>query len=206
MDLDPALLDQNHYDYDQYSDMERDNLLNKKKILSSNILTNSRDPRSKTSPENLTDFQDYEDTSDTTIDDDFKKTKKKNLSDDLEAITPNDFKNIYAARNRLLHDLNDVPNEILRQTFEKNKALKQALRPRDTRDEKNENEKEIEKKEAKNIELPETLWDLESEKELEDRENGYYRGKRETLKEKFHGIPRITSTGKCNLFFTFILI
>lgn len=111
-------------------------------------------------------------------------------------ISPNDYKNIYAARNRLLHDLNELPNEILRQTFEKNKGLRQAFKPRDTRDE-NENDKDVEKKEARNGELPETLWDLESEKELEDRENGYYRGKRESLKETIHGIPKITSTGGC---------
>lgn len=181
-------------DYETYTDTERYPLVNSKSMLSSNMMnTNSRDPRSKSNSDNLTELLDYGDRSQE------QKSKKKNLSDAVPALTPNDYQNIYAARNRLLHDLNEVPNEILRQTFEKNKALRQSrdgkLQERDLRNEKKDDEKDIQKKEAKNIEQPETLWDLESEKELEDRENGYYRGKRETEKEKIKGIPQMTTTG-----------
>lgn len=136
-----------------------------------------RDPRSRY-PENLT--EDY-------LNDLLNRSRKKNLSDETDSLTPNDYKNVKASRTRLLHDLNDLPNEILRQTFERNKALRQS------RDSKNG--KEV-KKEVKNIELPETLWDLESEKEMEDRQNGYYRGKRDVTDNKIRGIPKVTSTGK----------
>lgn len=159
-----------------YSDTDSESLLTNKQVLPSNI---ARDPRNRNT-ENLTEYEL-----------EMQKSRKKNLSDDIQAMNPNDFKNIYAARNRLLTDLNELPSEILRQTFEHNKAFRQS------RDSKFEEQtgKEVEKKEAKSVELPETLWDLESEKELEDRENGYYRGKRDT-NDKIRGISKVTSTGK----------
>lgn len=170
--LDPQL------DYEAYPDPlspDRDPLLNAKPI-QPNI---PRDPRSRY-PENLTEENL-----------DLQKSRKKNLSDEIDSMAPSDYRNVRASRYRLLNDLNELPNDILRQTFERNKALRQS------RDSKNgaKDEKELEKKEAKTVEVPETLWDLESEKELEDRENGYYRGKRETL-PKVRGIPKVSSTGK----------
>lgn len=176
-------------DYDSY-DNDRTTFLNTK-MIPPNIMPANRDPRSK-NPENLTE----------TLESD-KKSRKKNLSQDMQALTPNDYQNVYAARNRLLNDLNELPSEILKQTFEKNQALRQS---RDSNFDEKKEEKGMQKKEAKNIELPETLWDLESEKELADRENGYYRGKRE-VKAQIKGIPKVTSTGKKileNYFYSFI--
>lgn len=170
--LDPQL------EYDAYPDPDRESLLTNKHV-PANII--ARDPRSK-NLDNLTDD-----------DTDKQKSRKKNLSDDIQTMTPNDYKNIIAARNRLLHDLNELPSDILRQTFEKNKALRQS---RDSKFDEKNGGKELEKKEAKNVELPETLWDLESEKEMEDRENGYYRGKRDA-DTNAKGISRVSSTGKC---------
>ncbi|GLV42598.1 uncharacterized protein CBL_03337 [Carabus blaptoides fortunei] len=197
--LDPSQLD---YPETYTDDSDRSNILNTnmESILPSNIATSTnRDPRSKADTDNntpqLTDkgegvTRDYEK----------RKTKKKNLADTHnEAYGPNDYNNIYMARNRLLHDLNDLPTEILRETYQKNRERQlrnNKFEQRDLRYRENEGDETVNKTEAetKNMHFPESLWDLESEKELEDRENGYWRGKRDAEYSPV-GIPRITSTG-----------
>lgn len=141
---------------------------------------NSRDPRSK--PETT--------------------TKKKNLPEPPYGIY--DYQNIRMAKNRLLNDLNNIPLDILRDTYFKNREnqlRKSKFEQRDIvshLDKMKENEEvkktlEMEKKKVENGSF--TLWDLESEKEAQDRENGYYRGKR-TTDYKSRNNKKITSVGK----------
>lgn len=198
--LDPSQLD---YPETYTDDSDRSNILNTnmKSILPSNIATSTnRDPRSKADTDNKTPLQLTDKEADTTRDYEKRKTKKKNLADTHnEAYGPNDYNNIYMARNRLLHDLNDLPTEILRETYQKNRERQlrnNKFEQRDLRYRENEGDEAVNKteEEMKNMNFPESLWDLESEKELEDRENGYWRGKRDAEYSPV-GIPRITSTG-----------
>lgn len=48
---------------------------------------------------------------------------------------------------------------------------------------------------VKSQKQPETLWDLESEKEETDKAHGYWRGKREMIDVNKH-IPRVNNPGK----------
>lgn len=61
--------------------------------------------------------------------------------------------------------------------------------------ENEELKKIIEKEKDASFNVSENLWDLESEKEMQDRENGYLRGKRETNFTR-KGTVRILSVGK----------
>ncbi|EEZ99777.2 hypothetical protein TcasGA2_TC002556 [Tribolium castaneum] len=114
-----------------------------------------------------------------------------------------DYQNIKMARNRLLHDLNNLPLEILRDTYFKNRESQLRKSKFEQRDitshidkiKQNEEVKKIidtERKVAENTSF--SLWDLESEKELQDKENGYWRGKR-AVNYTFSAIRRITSVG-----------
>lgn len=48
---------------------------------------------------------------------------------------------------------------------------------------------------VKSQKQPETLWDLESEKEKTDKAHGYWRGKREMIDVNKH-IPRVNNPGE----------
>lgn len=102
--------------------------------------------------------------------------------------------------------MNNSPTEILKDTYFKNRERqlrKSRFEQRDLKSHKdrlkdNEEVKKVidmEKKAAGN--LSENLWNLESEKEREDKENGYWRGKR-SANFSIGGIPKITSVGKFN--------
>lgn len=116
-----------------------------------------------------------------------------------------DYKNIHNARNRLLHDLNSLPSQILRDTYFKNRERdlrKSRFEQRDITSHKdklkdNEEVTEILENEKKNSYNSTSLhlWDLESENELKDKKNGLWRGKRD-VSEKFNGVPKLTSIGK----------
>lgn len=125
-------------------------------------------------------------------------------SDDKSSYGIYDYKNIYNARNRLLHDLSNVPSEILRETYFKNRERQLRKSRFEQRDINSHKDKlkdsdevrrllEVEKKDSLNKSSLH-LWDLESERELKDKENGYFRGKR-SLNEEFNGVPKLTHIG-----------
>lgn len=115
-----------------------------------------------------------------------------------------DHKNVQKSRSKLMHDLNNSPTEILKDTYFKN--LERQLRKSrfQQRDVKSEADKEkenaqirsvIEEKKKELLNASESLWDLETEKEEEERKNGYWRGKRAAGNGSvFRGIPGVTST------------
>lgn len=157
-------------------------------LLNSNIPQSNRDPRSKEKKLNSAGTQE-------------SKSKKKNLSDKKHGIYS--YLNIKNSGNRLLTDLNNLPTDILRDTYIKNeerRLKKSKFEQRDInshRDKIKEN-KEIkriineEKKAMQNMSLH--LWDLESEKEIEERENNAWRGKRE-VSTLVNRIRKISSVG-----------
>lgn len=174
-----------------------------KLLLNANIPnSNNRDPRSKseTTTVNQETSQESTQNSSEAVP---KTSKKKNLSE-----SPRygiyDYKNVQKAHTRLLHDLNNIPSEILRDTCFKNREnqlRKSKFEQRDLKSheerirENEEVRKVIEHEKKTSFNLSESLWDLESEKELQDKENGYWRGKRE-VNYNLVGIPRLTSVGK----------
>lgn len=129
-----------------------------------------------------------------------------------------EYANIQNARNRLLHDLSNVPRDILRQSYLENaerelemisNELENKYRNRNNnkfqqRDlryrQKNYQQMSSVKKELESMydeRRRESLWDLESEKEQDDKEHGYWRGKREMINYNRY-IPKIDSTGELN--------
>lgn len=119
-----------------------------------------------------------------------------------------DYQNVQKSRSKLMQDLNSSPTEILKQTYFKNlerQLRKSRFQQRDIESEADkvkENEQiqaAIEEKKKELANTSESLWDLETEKEEEDRKNGYWRGKREVNTNSsaaVYGIPRVTSTGR----------
>lgn len=171
------------------------NLYSPSKPLNDEVDSGSRDARSKN--------KDHTENGERTTES-IGKTQKKNLAD----ITKHgiyDYRNVRNAKNRLFQDLNAIPNEILKDTYFKNseKLLRRSrFEQRDLfshRDRIKENQdlkKAIEEEKKRIFNVSENLWNLESEKELEDRENEYSNiGKREA-NENITGIPRLTSIGK----------
>ncbi|XP_022902074.2 uncharacterized protein [Onthophagus taurus] len=153
---------------------------------------NNRDTRSK--KQELDNPHEYDDNEST--------TKKKSLSEKTH-YGIYDYKNVKNARSRLMHDLTNLPTEILRDTYFKNREKQMRKSRFEQRDLKSHKErakgneevkKAIEEEKKKLVNTSMTLWDLESEMEIEDRENGYYRGKRHVY-QKFDGVPKITSVG-----------
>ncbi|RZB40691.1 SUR7 domain containing protein [Asbolus verrucosus] len=181
--------DINNYNLD---DSDNTNLFNQKQMLYNEPSSKSnRDPRSK---EDITKVHSEVNTNQ-------KKTqsKKKNLQDPKYGVY--DYQNVKKARNRLLHDLNNLPSEILRDTYFKNRESQLRKSKFEQRDITSHIDKMKQNKEVKNVLDEErksadnysyTLWDLESEKELQDKENGYWRGKRE-VNYTFNGIRKISS-------------
>lgn len=198
-------------DYPSYlDDSENANLYNPNKLLLKQNIDRSsiRDPRSKLKTINM----DLKDNIGTTIASNanaeggnkkIRKTPKKNF---VEATSSGiyDYRNVKNSHNRLLHDLNNLPTEILRDTYFKTRERqlrKSRFEQRDINshaDRTKENE-EVKRQlnEEKNapINSSKSLWDLESEKELLDRNNGYWRAKRQA-NQTIRGIPKMTSVGK----------
>lgn len=197
-------------DYSSYAEDPSSFIPNRKPFLDdSNLKLNARDPRSKvdmiseepyttefisTTPEFTTQESNIKPK---------QKTQKKNLADKSK-YGMYDYRNIYNARNRLLHDLSNLPSDILRDTYYKNRERqlrKSRFEQRDLKSHKDrmkENQelmKVIEKEKETYTNVTENLWDLESEKEMEDKQNGYYRGKRE-INYTAAGTVKITSVGK----------
>ncbi|KAK5640326.1 hypothetical protein RI129_011137 [Pyrocoelia pectoralis] len=165
-------------DYNTYLDDEAPNVYNKKIIAPS---ANNRDPRSK-----------YATTANPVPTD--AQTESSGIYD---------YKNIEKAHTRLLHDLNDLPSDILKDTYFKNREHQLRKSRFEQRDLKSHEErmkesadihKIIEEEKRSTVNLLETLWDLESEKELRERENNNWRSKR-NINYNFTGIPRLTSVG-----------
>ncbi|XP_072398670.1 uncharacterized protein [Diabrotica undecimpunctata] len=157
---------------------------------SANIVKSSnRDPRSKEKKINSSKME-------------MSSSKKKNLSDRNNGIY--EYTNMKRSRNRLLHDIDYIPTEILKDTYIKNEEMrlrKSRFEQRDVNEhidkikEKEEIQKIIKKEmeEAKkNASL--TLWDLESEKEMKDWLDGHFRGKRDA-NFTAGGSVKITSVG-----------
>lgn len=125
-------------------------------------------------------------------------------ADDKSAYGIYDYKNVHNSRNRLLHDLNSVPSEILRETFFKTRERQLRRSKFEQRDitahkDKLKDNDEVRKlldaeKRASYNGTALHLWDLESEKELTDN---YGRGKR-GLKPQIRGVPKLTSIGNLN--------
>nr|CAI5831761.1 unnamed protein product [Callosobruchus analis] len=145
----------------------------------------NRDPRSKTKKKTPTSVS----------------TKKKNLSE-IKSIY--DYDNVRLARKRLMDDVDYVPTEILKDTFVKNEETRLRRSRFEQRDvnthydkikEKEDIQKIIQKKldEMKSNETM-NLWQLESEKEMQDWSSGNYRGKR-AANYSFESASKITSVG-----------
>ncbi|KAJ8922345.1 hypothetical protein NQ315_004288 [Exocentrus adspersus] len=128
--------------------------------------------------------------------------RKKNLSDKRYGIY--DYKNVRLARNRLFHDVNNIPTDILKDTFFKNEERRLRKSKFEQRDINAHNDKLKEGEEVQTVIDEEraalqnnssfNLWDLESEKELQDWESGNYRGKRE-VNYTYDSVTKITSVG-----------
>lgn len=158
---------------------------NNKMLLDANLRkNNNRDPREEAKEEPK-----------------ITQSKKKNLSDLKYGIY--DPKNIKMARNRLFHDLNNQPTDILKETFFKNRENQLKKSRFEQRDITSHLDKRLEKaavdkiieEERKRMEnVSYNLWDVESEKELQDKESGYWRGKREST-YFFNAVRKISSVG-----------
>lgn len=180
--VDPAELDYNYDDPRAYGQTKSGAVGG-----SRNYRFNPRDPRSK---ENLNDPSTEGPTTEK------PKTTKKNLGDGKYGIY--DYRNVRSAKDRLLHDLNDVPTNILRDTYFRNRERKSRFEQRDlqshgdrTMEQNEESTAEDERLASDNMSL--NLWDLETEKELEDKRNGYVRGKRDASYEDI--LDSVTNTG-----------
>ncbi|CAH1981821.1 unnamed protein product [Acanthoscelides obtectus] len=124
---------------------------------------------------------------------------KKNLSDTKSIY---DYDNVRSARKRLMDDVDYVPTEILKDTFVKNEETRLRRSKFEQRDvnthydkikEKEDIQKIIQKK-LDDMKANETLnlWQLESEKEVQDWSSGNYRGKR-AVNYTFESSSKITS-------------
>ncbi|CAH0546377.1 unnamed protein product [Brassicogethes aeneus] len=137
---------------------------------------NDRDPRSKQKASSAAHIATNRET----------KSKKKNLSENKYGIY--DYQNIKNARSRLSNDINNTPTNILKDTYFKNeesRLKKSRFEQRDINDrqdrikENEEIKKIIEKQKESMKNMSYSLWDLESEKEEEEKENNLYRAKRD---------------------------
>lgn len=171
------------------------NLYSQRKPLDDNLDNGNRDARSRNKDHNDNREKSTETTS---------KTQKKNLAD----MTKNgiyEYRNVRNAKDRLLHDLNALPDDILKDTYFKTR--KQQLRRsrfeqrdlfphKDRNKEKVDVERTLEEEKKGAFNASENLWKLESEKELNDRENHYNSfGKRQAT-INITGLPKLTSVGK----------
>lgn len=113
-----------------------------------------------------------------------------------------------------MDDVDYVPTEILKDTFVKNEERRLKKSRFEQRDVNVHYDKIKEKQEIKNIiegklrEMKQNeslnLWQLESEKEMEDWTSGNYRGKRE-VDYVFDSSTKITSVGKSQEYFFFLV-
>lgn len=129
-------------------------------------------------------------------------TTKKNLSESPLGIY--DTHNIRLSKNRLLHDLDHLPTEILKDTYVKNEENRLRRSKFEQRDVNTHYDKVKEKEDIRKIIQKEidrvknssfNLWDLESEKELKDQIEGNIRGKRDVNYES-DGTIKVISVGE----------
>lgn len=158
--------------------------------IGSKLPQNNRDPRSKAkTPESKS-----------------AQTKKKNLSEKIFG-----YRNVRLARDRLLHDEDTLPTDILKDTYfknEENRLKKIKFEQRDVNshlvgtmgDEEIKSTLEKQKKDAMQLKNHSTtLWDIESENEMGEREEkGFLRRKRavDVWDVAWKSVPRVTSVGK----------
>lgn len=186
-----APLPEQDYDTNYYPTIEETIPYNvKRPTINHNLVSASnRDPRSKENKINTSKAE-------------FTTSKKKNLSEKNNGIY--DYTNVRKSRNRLLHDVDYVPTEILKDTFVKNEEMRLRKSKFEQRDVNEHIDKIKEKEEIQNIikkQIEEakknaslTLWDLESEKEMKDWMDGRYRGKRD-VNVTLDGSVKVTSVG-----------
>ncbi|XP_050299477.1 uncharacterized protein LOC126738245 [Anthonomus grandis grandis] len=129
------------------------------------------------------------------------KSQKKNLSDKIYG-----YHNIRLAKNRLLRDEESLPTDILKETYfknEENRLRKTKLEQRDVNShvvgEMDDSDIKMILDEQKRDALQNhstTLWDIETESELVEREDrGYIRRKRDLSTEVWESVNKVTSVG-----------
>ncbi|XP_023022317.2 uncharacterized protein [Leptinotarsa decemlineata] len=158
-------------------------------LIKENLENSNRDPRSKDRKTNNHTSKSI------------SKTRKKDLFGEKNGIY--DYRNVRLSRNRLLRDVDYIPTDIFKDTFIKNEEMRLRKSKFEQRDvnthtdkikEKEEIRKIIDKELEESKKSPTTLWDLESEKEMEDWVDGNYRGKRD-INYASSSISKITSVG-----------
>lgn len=161
------------------------------------IASNNRDPRSKEKNINRSKEEAIDSSKNT-------KSKKKNLSDKIYG-----FHNVRLAKNRLLHDEEALPTDILRDTYFKNEENRLRKTKFEQRDVNSHLVGEMDDTDIKNIIEEQrqnslvnhstTLWDIETENEIGEKEDrGYLRKKRDTgiPNVAWESVSRVTSVGK----------
>lgn len=173
---------------------------------SSNQKLNFRDPRSKEDENEF--LPEYFDS--ITTEEPSTEEKKNVLDNESTDRDPKfgiyDYQNVRNAKTRLLHDLDNVPTEILRETFLKdhgNHVKRSRFEQRDLQShEHTAEEPEAEEETKENVMNSSlNLWVLESEKELQDKKDRYVRSKR-SLKNDDTVLKKIANVGT----FSFISI
>lgn len=192
--LEPADLDYNAYDDSVGYNQNRQTLVDD----SRNYKYNSRDPRSKEDINEL--LPDYFDILTTekppTTEKEELKTNEGLLGTD-EKYGMYDYQNVRNAKARLLVDLSKVPTDILREEYQNNhksQIRRSRFEQRDLQPQEDIMNQAPEQDETStNSAL--NLWILESEKEFDDKKNGYVRGKRSLIDGDII-FNKITTTGK----------
>ncbi|XP_076263482.1 uncharacterized protein LOC143198239 [Rhynchophorus ferrugineus] len=131
------------------------------------------------------------------------KSTKKNLSDKIYS-----YRNVRLAKERLLNDQENLPTDILRDTYFKNEESRIKKAKLEQRDVNSHPVGQIDSNDIQNILENEknnyilngstTLWDLENEKEITEREdNVYLREKRDVSLPDFvwQSTPKVSSVG-----------
>lgn len=197
--IDPIDLDYNNYDDSSAYSQNKKTLVDDTRSHKLKL----RDPRSKEDVnEYLSDYIDIF-TTELPLTPDYKNTLQKESLNNGSRYGIYDYQNVRNAKTRLLHDLDNVPTDILRETYFKNQdsQIKSRFKERDlqSREESMIDTEELprsenENKEADSVNSSLNLWVLESEKEIEDKRDRYVRSKRDLS----DGIVfnRIPSTGE----------
>ncbi|KAI4469664.1 hypothetical protein MML48_1g18960 [Holotrichia oblita] len=144
------------------------------------------------------------------IDDEYLTSRNRNMQNpkkNLADLTKNgiyEYRNVRNAKDRLLHDLNAIPDDILKDTYLKTREQqlrRSRFEQRDLFSHKDRNkenvdvEKVLEEEMKGAVNASENLWKLESEKELDDRDNHYNSHYKRQATINITGVPKLTSVG-----------
>ncbi|CAG9763246.1 unnamed protein product [Ceutorhynchus assimilis] len=124
-------------------------------------------------------------------------SKKKNLADKIYG-----YHNLRLAKKRLLHDDESLPTDIIKDTYFKNEEARLRKNKLEQRDVNSHHSMDIEKilenqkREALLLNHSTTLWDIETENELGERDNqlSYFRRKRQA-NIAWNSVSKVTSVG-----------